>query len=164
MKLPPGQPIPFWFKLWDDRANRYVLAYVTDESGNAQSGSPYSLTYTGSRGIYTGLGPSMGSRLLVVDYQAYLDAQYTQRDSTYLPQSDWIEPEFGFYSQSSGSTLPPSTAPQFIFLNSPVSARLTANRITAFIQPQRQVQGVIKQAHLTALLYSNTLQGIIETL
>ena len=117
MRVPPGQNIPFWFRLWDGNPARYVVAHLTDAMGVEQAGSPFALSYSGNRGIYTGVGPEMGMVNLVVDYETYTDSEFTQLDPTYLPDSTWIQPDVG----------PP---PQFILLNRPLVGKIIPNKIT----------------------------------
>lgn len=121
MIVAPGQSIPFWLRLWNGNDSRYVIARVTSIIGLEQPGSPYSLTYSGNRGIYTGLGPVMGGVILLVDYEVYLDSLFTQLDNSYLPASDWVEPSTsgGVLNQYFGT--PIVVAPQISQVNVSVS-------------------------------------------
>lgn len=148
MRILPGNRIPFWFKLWDEKPNRFIQANLTDAFGNAQSGSPYPLTYSGARGIYTGLGPNMGTVLLVADYQTYVDSAYTQIDQGYLPACDWLEPDVG----------PP---PQLILLNRPIKATLYPTKIIAKISPTR-IKVRIEKRNLIAKVQSLELNAVVQ--
>lgn len=90
MRVTPGQPIPFWFRLWDGRSDRFVVAHLTDTAGVEQPGSPYLLTHV-QRGIYVANGPLIGVQNLNIDYETYVDEDFTQLDNRYLPNSDLAE-------------------------------------------------------------------------
>lgn len=91
MRVAPGQIIPLFLKIADGSGSRFVLAHVTRLNGSPYLTSPYPLSYSGSRGIYTGNGPIIGIENLVVDYQVYLDEDFLILDRSQLPNLELVE-------------------------------------------------------------------------
>jgi hypothetical protein len=95
MRFTPGQQILFWLQLPKSAGSLYPVAHVSSVlTGLDLVGSPYPLTYSGNRDIYTGLGPIMGTDLLEVDYKVFSDSGLTQPSNRYFIYSDDIEPDF----------------------------------------------------------------------
>jgi hypothetical protein len=93
MRVNPGSPIPFWLQTWDENSGAYVLAHLTYSiTGLEVPGSPYAVPYSGNRGIYATPGPTMGTGLVSIDYEVYLDSEFTVLDDSYLPAQEWAEP------------------------------------------------------------------------
>lgn len=149
MKIPPGQYIPFWFKLWDGNPSDFILAHLTDTSGIEQAGSPYALTYSGNRGIYTGLGPQMGTANLVVDYETYADSAHTRLDGRYLPAAEWVQPD-----------LP--SPPSFILLNRPLAGTIVPNTIRGSISCEVEAGARIAQDKLLGFVSTPLLTGSVS--
>lgn len=149
MRILPGQPIPFWFKLWDEQASRHVLAHITTASGSEQAGSPYTLTYI-QRGIYSGNGPAMGTDFLVVDYETYLDSSFTQLDSAYLPAAEWIEPD----------VIP---RPELIFINPPIQVKIIASKIRASVLSPIDAGAKIQHDQLKGFVFTPKMTGSVTS-
>lgn len=149
MRVVPGQIIPFWYRLWDGNPNRFIVAHLTDVHGVEQSGSPYTLTYSGNRGIYTADGPLMGNVNLLSDYEVYLDPALTLLDTNYLPASDWVQPDVG----------PP---PQLILLNRPLVGTIKPNEISGAVVCEVEAGARIHQDKLTGLVSVPLLTGSVS--
>lgn len=76
VELLAGQALPTYVQLFDYNASKYVKAYVTDQSGNAVSGSPVMLPSIGPLGLY-------GSSILQVPTSGAANAQYIVYDDSY---------------------------------------------------------------------------------
>ena len=134
-----------------ENPNRYVLAHVTSTMGVQQAGSPYALTYTGARGIYTGVGPSMGNNILVVDYETYMDSLHTTLDNSFLPSADWIEPDV-----SSGTT-------QVLFLTAPMIGKVVPTLIRGEVLAPLDAYAHINRDKLNGSVTAPRLFGRVST-
>jgi hypothetical protein len=151
MRVAPGSNIPFWLKLWNERSDRYVRAYLSNTAGVPQSGSPFTLTYSGARGIYTGSGPVMGLNILVSDYQVYKDSGFTQLDNSYLPASDWVEPDVS----SGGTTV--------TYLTPPMIGKIVPTLIKAEVLTPLDAYANINRDKMNGTVIAPKLLGTIST-
>lgn len=156
MRVAPGQPIPFWLRLWDGNTNRYILAHVSSQAGVEQPGSPYLLT-SQPRGIYTGLGSVVGTSDLVVDYEVYLDSGLTQLDLRHLGNTERIEADISnrevlatLLSKIAGISPETITA----FMDSPV--------LSGKIIPAEESIGIIDQTGSVTALENTTEDGVVD--
>jgi hypothetical protein len=150
MKVPVGQPIPFWFKLWDGNSTSFVRAHVTDSAGAELPGSPYPLTYV-QRGIYTGLGPTMINDLRVVDYEVFIDDAFTEPNKRYLTASDWVEPDT--------SVAPASTV---VILRPPFKGKLSANTYRGSILAEPYARATVLRSKLVGFISIPKFMGNVS--
>jgi hypothetical protein len=166
MRIAPGDSIPFWLKIANGNGSRFVVAHVTSLLGVEQVGSPYTLTYTGARGIYTGTGPLMGLTNLVVDYEVYLDSGLTELDKTQLPNLEVMESDISnstVLSQILGklTAIDPETI-QATLDQSMLTIELDDTMIEALLSSEDNEQGVIEDDTETGTLDTNTLEGDVS--
>jgi len=156
MKVTPGDPIPLWFRLWDSNPSRFIQAHITDLDGNDIAGSPIDLSYCGDRGIYVGTGPVMGTSLLVADYQTYLDSGYTQVDRSYLPASDWVEPDLFSLPLTARLTA------VGVIDNAPLEGSVDENAIEGVIEPQTSETGVVGSEEPVGKVQDLQIEGRVQ--
>lgn len=150
MKVLVGDPIPFWFRLWDGNPSAFVLAHVTDSGGNEVSGSPYPLSYV-QRGIYAGLGPQMPDSLRVVDYEVYLDSGFTELDNAYLPASEWVEPDMS--SQ-------PSV--EVVTIGTPIKGKVLAPVFKGLVTAEPDARARIQSTGLLGFISTPKFTGFVS--
>lgn len=84
-----GEVVPLSLQLFDGLASKYVRAYVVDELGAVQPGSPFSLPHVGN-GKYSSnaLLMPLGVDYLEVTYKVFQDALFTVEDTGYTTGTD----------------------------------------------------------------------------
>lgn len=162
MRVAPGQPIPFWLRLWNGRTDRFVVAHLTSTAGVEQPGSPYLLPHV-QRGIYAAAGPLIGTSDLNVDYEVYRDAGLTLLDRAYLPSSEYIEADVSnseVLSQILGklSSVSPDTIQGFIESNV-LRGIVESNMVEASVVEIAGTLGTVENNTQDGALDSTTIEG-----
>ncbi len=150
MNVAPGSNIPFWYKTWDGNADIYVVAHLTDQFGNELSGSPYELT-PNDNAIYSATGPIMGTSILAVYYQAFLDEELTQLDRSYLDAFDWVEP-----AATSGSS-------RLIYVSTPLIGKVSNPLLKGSVSAVPEPTGLVMQGKIKGLVTVPRLTGVVIT-
>lgn len=146
-----GSHVPLWLKLADGSANKYVVAYVSDNAGNFTAGSPYTLTHV-QRGIYTAQGPVMliDSAILFGSFEVYDNPNSVTQ--TYYASSEVYEPQL---------LIP---APHIIFITNPIKLAVGIKRIQGVIQARPSVKcRVFKDKVYASMQVPLHILGRIET-
>lgn len=165
MRVSPGDQIPFWLKIANSNPTRYVVAHLTSLSGVEQVGSPYLLTYSGNRGIYTGLGPVMGPNNLVADYEVYMDEDLLVLDRTQLPNVELIESDISNRSVvtiilGSLSGISPDTITGVIDLTPIIGVVSLSSEMQANISTGSEQQGEVVTITQTGTIETTTIEGV----
>lgn len=148
MRVTPGQQIPFWLKIWDGNPSLFIVAHVTNLDGVEQPGSPVTLTYSGNRGIYTGVGPVIGISDMRIDYEVFNDVGLTLASKKYLPSWEEVEADISnseVLSQILGKLI-----------------NVDPNTVVGYIDTT-VIQGTVEDSNLSGEVLISDSQGTVES-
>jgi hypothetical protein len=139
-----GDFIPLSLKLYDERSDRYVRAYLTDSNGNPLPQSPVNLTHVGF-GLYENRTIAMPNvEHVTAVYVVYSDAGYTIEDENYTHGVDLFELH----------------VPDFVILTKLNEIKNICEKLAAQTSVAQEVKGIVQLAdEISALLSSNKIEA-----